>query len=552
MQIFAFEINNSLQDNLNNFYYFYQNSIIMRKSIIILFIGVLISMTSCRKDFDTVPSTGTLEFSDETVYLDTVFTKIGSSTYTLKVYNRSNNDIKIPSIHLAKADTKYRIMVDGMTGIDSDNSGVGDGKVFNNVELLAKDSMYVFIETTLDITQLTNNKDFLYTDEIVFESGSTSQKVNLVTLVKDAYFIFPNKENNVYETVPLGVDSDGNTVSTIGRNLSHSNPDNGDEYTFKTDKPYVVYGYAAVAQGETLTIPEGAKVHFHSESGLIVQPGATLNIVGGVSTFDDEGVVIDDNEVTFEGDRLEPDFEDIPGQWGTIWLRQGSINNNINHLTLKNAVVGLLVENCALNIKNSQIYNCANLGILGREASITGVNLAMNYAGQACFAGTIGGNYNFNYCTFNNNWSSPKQVAVQIDNYEEDPVTKVKTPKPLATNFRNSIIYGSNQVEVFIDIYENDTFLPLFDHCLVKFNDAGTTLANVALYDAIRNEDNIYGNIKSQDPKFKNVDRNWLNIPTDSPAFEKGLANEELFDILGKTRTNPTDIGAYKAVVFPN
>lgn len=88
----------------------------MHKSIYILFIGLIISLSSCRKDFDTVPSSGNLQFSKDTIYLDTVFTNIGSSTYTLKVYNRSNKDIKIPKIQLEKPDSKYRIMVDGMTG----------------------------------------------------------------------------------------------------------------------------------------------------------------------------------------------------------------------------------------------------------------------------------------------------------------------------------------------------------------------------------------------------------------------------------------------------
>jgi hypothetical protein len=34
-----------------------------------------------------------LIFSKDTIYLDTVFNNIGSSTYTLKVYNKSNKDI---------------------------------------------------------------------------------------------------------------------------------------------------------------------------------------------------------------------------------------------------------------------------------------------------------------------------------------------------------------------------------------------------------------------------------------------------------------------------
>ena len=46
------------------------------------------------------------------------------------------------------------------------------GNEFTNVELLAKDSMYVFIETTVDIQELvTNENQYLYTDRIEFDSG---------------------------------------------------------------------------------------------------------------------------------------------------------------------------------------------------------------------------------------------------------------------------------------------------------------------------------------------------------------------------------------------
>jgi hypothetical protein len=48
----------------------------------------VILWSSCRNDFETVPSTGNLEFSQDTVFLDTIFSNIGSSTYNLKVYNR--------------------------------------------------------------------------------------------------------------------------------------------------------------------------------------------------------------------------------------------------------------------------------------------------------------------------------------------------------------------------------------------------------------------------------------------------------------------------------
>ena len=88
--------------------------------------------------------------------------------------------------------------VDGLIGNE-----VLIGKEFENIELLARDSMYVFIETTIDIIPLVENEiQFLYTDVIVFENTSGVQNVELVTLVKDAVFIFPNRDaEGVVETL---------------------------------------------------------------------------------------------------------------------------------------------------------------------------------------------------------------------------------------------------------------------------------------------------------------------------------------------------------------
>ena len=100
----------------------------MRRSLYLLFtLTVLVLWSSCRQDFEFSPSTGQLEFSKDTVYLDTVFTNIGSSTYNLKVYNRSDTDIVIPTVRLAQGQaSNYRLNVDGMPG-----------KEFQNIELLA-------------------------------------------------------------------------------------------------------------------------------------------------------------------------------------------------------------------------------------------------------------------------------------------------------------------------------------------------------------------------------------------------------------------------------
>ena len=74
----------------------------MRHYFALFIIGLLLAVSSCRTDFDTVASSGNLKFSRDTVYLDTVFKNIGSSTYQLKVYNTSKTDITIPTIQLKK------------------------------------------------------------------------------------------------------------------------------------------------------------------------------------------------------------------------------------------------------------------------------------------------------------------------------------------------------------------------------------------------------------------------------------------------------------------
>lgn len=532
----------------------------MRKLIYLLFIGIVISLSSCRKDFETVASDGKLGFSKDTVYLDTVFTNIGSSTYTLKVYNRSNKDINIPKIRLGRSNSKYRMMIDGLTGEDEDGNGVGDGKVFNNVELLAKDSMYVFIETTASIADA-NPTDFLYTDDILFDNGARQQVVNLVTLIQDAIFLYPKRDaSGVKETLNLGVDSEGQPVNINGFELDENDPTNGNELHFTKTKPYVIYGYAGVPNNKTLTIDPGAKVYFHAESGIVVQPGGSLQINGGISSNPN---LPQENEVTFEGDRLEPLYEDVPGQWGTIWLRQGSVNNRIEHLTLKNSTVGLLVENCPLNIYSSQIYNSANYGILSRASGIYGENLVINLAGQSALQCNIGGSYEFRHCTFNNNWVSSNQFAVSLSNCERNSDGSIANQANLAqANFYNCIIYGSNNVELFLDDVDRDTsggpdtgilLNTDFKNCLVKFRDYGTSLyTNHPEYNPIR-EGNSNGNKINSDPKFYKVNSNKLNIEGDSPAAGIGsIAYLVGVDVIGKPRTsNPPDAGAYQSAAFP-
>ncbi|WP_291103150.1 MULTISPECIES: hypothetical protein [unclassified Flavobacterium] len=507
----------------------------MRQFVFLLFIGILISLGSCRTDFVTVPSTGDLEFSKDTVYLDTVFTNIGSSTYTLKVYNHGKNDITIPSIKLGKGlNSKYRMTVDGMQG--------NQGKAFNNVTILAKDSLYIFIETTANSADA-NPADFLYTDQIQFDGGANLQNVELVTLVQDAIFLYPKRFNDgTTETLPIG------NETIYGFYLDENDPINGNELTFTKQKPYVIYGYAAVPPGKTAIFDAGARVYFHANSGIILTSNASINVNGTNSSTDKL-----ENEVIFEGDRLEPDFADVSGQWGTIWLTDGSTNNQFNHLTIKNASIGMLIQNndgTTVKIKNTQIYNSTNYGILAQTAKISGENIVINNAGLAGLACTYGGDYTFTHCTFNNNWNSSSQVAVLVNNYFLGAVPEEKNL--VTASFNNCIIYGSYSNEMILDKKPGATFEYQFNNCLLKFNNVSNKFTNDPNYQF--NTDAVHYNsiLLNTAPKFLNVSQNKLNIDGTSAAFAKGNAAYLIpFDIIGNTRTLPPDLGAYQNMPFP-
>ncbi len=507
----------------------------MRPQIVLFLMGLILSICSCRSDFETEASTGKLEFSKDTIYLDTVFTNIGSSTYRLKVYNRSKNDITIPTIKLAKGlNSKYRMTVDGMQG--------NKGKIFNNVDLLAKDSLYIFIETTVNIADA-NPSDFLYTDQIQFDSGQNLQNVELVTLIQDAVFLYPKRfADGTTETLPIG------NEKIEGFYLDENDPINGNELQFTKKKPYVIYGYAAVPANKTATFEAGTKVHFHANSGLIVANKASIKVNGTVSTTDKM-----ENEVVFEGDRLEPDFENVPGQWGTIWITDGSTNNSFNHLTIKNATIGLLIQNndgTTVSIKNTQIYNSTNYGILAQTAKINGENVVINNAGQASLACTYGGNYTFTHSTFNNNWNSSQQVAVAISNYVAGAIPEVKDLA--AATFNNCIIYGSYSNEMTLNKKTGAAFKYQFNNCLIKFDNTSNKFATNPDYQFTTDPAHYNEIILNKDPKFFKIAQNKLNIDATSAAFAKGNSAYLIpLDILGINRTTPPDLGAYQNKPFP-
>ena len=464
----------------------------LRLSSFVIISFLILNVLSCNEDFDqTTLSSGNLSFSKDTVYLDTIFTNISSSTRTLKVYNKSNENITVPHIELGRGESSfYRLNVDGI-----------DGKSFTNIDILANDSIYVFIEATIDFNSVTNP---IYTDSIIFDGGANLQDVDLVTLVQDAHFLYPSRDTQgMKEKIVLGIDEEGEEITIDGFYLEENT-------VWQNDKPYVIYGYAGVPDGGSLIIEKGVKVHFHNNSGLLVEENATLKVNGEIG-----------EEVIFEGDRLEPFFENIAGQWGVIWLRAGSKNHVINNAIIKNNTIGILMDSIGslteptLKLYNTQIYNTSTFGLIGRTANIAGENVVIGNNGMSSLACTIGGSYNFIHSTFANYWNRGIRLypTILVNNFvkytNSDGSESVLTRDLLLANFTNCIIDGNQNIEMILEEEPGTIFNYNFKNCMIKFDDASGNYSDNPLFD-FDDSNHYQDNILNGDADFKNVLNNEL------------------------------------------
>ena len=467
----------------------------MKKKHFLIFVIPILMLFACNRDAFIEDDTAKIQFSTDTVIFDTIFTSVGSTTKKLIVKNPYKQSIKISNINLAKGkSSKYRLNIDGMPTFSAEN-----------IELAPEDSMYIFVEVTID----PGNDEMLEHDSIIFITNGNIQDVDLVSFGQDVHLF------------------DGEILQT---------------QTWQTDKPYLIYNSILVDSLHTLTIPAGVNVHFHKNSYLFVK--GTLIVNGSF-----------DEPVTFGGDRLENLYDNWPGQWGGIWLLNGSLHNTINYAEIKNAKVGVRIDTLidptipTLFISNSKIMHHSIAGIYALGTYVTATNCVIANCGMYCVALILGGNYGFYHCTINNNWawntrSSPSLVFNNYLTIDNQPVYW----GPFSGYFANSIIYGSADNEFFassVDVEGGMAFT--FDRCLMKL-DFESNDTSLAMFN------NCFVN---ENPNFISTEDFDYHLDTISPA--KDRANTEIinlnlellqFDIDQNNRLsdeNP-DIGAYERI----
>ncbi len=456
---------------------------------------IVILLFSCEKERFFTGDSGSLAFSCDTVMFDTVFTTIGSTTKHFQVKNPYNKVLMISEIYLAgRENSNFRLNIDGVKALQ-----------LENVELPAGDSIYIFVEVTVDPQN--QNSPLVVKDSVVFITNGNFQDIDLVAWGQDVHLI------------------NGEITQT---------------QTWINDKPYLVYNSMLIDSMQKLTLNPGVRVHFHRNSTMYIM--GTLEIHGTI-----------DEPVIFQGDRLESEYSEIPGQWGGLYFLNGSVGNIIEYLEIRNGTTGLHLGNLYsekeppdLTISNSIITQMNFAGISAINAKIDAYNCVIADCGFYGIALTTGGEYEFNHCTVSNNWRYFNRVTptVLITNYYYlNDTAELFTGELVKATFGNCIIYGDLETEIGFDMIEDaGSFQYYFDHCLIKVDDSETDVSDSMRYN------NIFIN---NAPGFIAADS--MNFQLDSCAFVLDKGSQEIGirfpnDILGFSRTNDAgpDIGAYE------
>lgn len=401
-------------------------------------------LPSCQKESFTTRAEDKLTMSDDTLRFDTVFTSLGSATRYFKLYNPHSKSIRISKLWLENGQqSRFNLNVDGLPG-----------RAHTDLEIAPNDSMYVFVEVTINPDLPPSVSPFVIQEKVLMETNGNEQQVVLEAWGQNANY-FPSR---------FFADS----VGVFGCN--------GGEVVWDDPRPYVIYGVVAFDDC-TLRIPAGARIHVHGGLTRYVENNEIGYYNDGLLAFTGNGKLIvegtKEKPVIFDSDRIEPEFAEEPGQWTGIWLQSGTNGHEINHCIIRNSIIGIRIDSAAdLTLKNSRIYNTAGSGLIGVHANIKAENcLFYDNTGYAIQI-EYGGDYTFEYCTAASFGVDGEAVKLSntlcLDNFCQD-----YRLYRLNALFKNCILTGSREDQVTLVDKENNpaNFNYRFEHCLTRVKD---------------------------------------------------------------------------------
>lgn len=488
----------------------------MRLTPVIILLSVLsfCVFNACMDEtFRTDPDTNVVLKTD-TLAFDTIFSTVGSVTRYFKIHNPYTSSIKVAKIQLeGKAGKTFRLNIDGESKTEAENLEIGP-----------KDSLYVFVEATVNPTNPLEISPFIIEDYVHISMPGGMSKVLLSVYGQNANYIPSSKQQKIYSLC-----TDFNTI------------------VFDDPKPYVIYG-GLVVDSCHLEIPAGARIYVHGGIGEV--NGAYYNY-GFIGVTKNGSLKIEGdaaNPVVIQGDRLEQAYENISGQWAGIYALADAQNISIKHAEIINSIVGIQMDsNTIVDVRSTKFINQAQFGIAGyRINDLYLENCLLAQARGNAINVSFGGNIRLNYCTIVNNQYASAAIGASDYRCIENTCQKGFYYNPMRIEATNCIFTGIQQDQfAFIHKSPNPAdFKVDFKHSLYTIK----TLQNIDHFKDF--ETSCSGCIRydGQQPLFNNKGIQDFYLDTASVARNAGIPISDITeDLEGNDRSNTTpDLGCFE------
>ena len=451
----------------------------------------LLLFFSCKKENLITGSDALVSLSADTVRFDTVFTSAGSVTDLILIYNDNDGKLLLDKVTLAGGEASpFRINADGSPGPE-----------IRNIEIAARDSIYVFITVKIDPTTVT--QPFLVSDSIEIQFNGNSRMVQLQAYGQNANFLRTYRVSS--------------------------------NETWTNEKPYVILGGLQVMENAVLTIEEGTQIYVHADGPILVDGSLVVN-----------GNHYDSTRVTFRGDRLDAPYKHYPAGWPGIFFRNSSRNNVLNYARILNAYQGIVAEGLSQNtnpkVQLNQVIidNCYDAGVLAVGADVEMNNTLVSNCGKGIIL-AYGGKYRLTHSTVaavSNQMILHKEPSLLITDFIKDGDQLFTAA--LDAQFTNCIFWGDGgpvEDEVVVGREGVQNFSVRFEHSIwkIKNEPAGVQQVNMLnadpLFDTLNSISGIYN----------------FRLKENSPAINHGLPTGILTDLDGRPRNSATpDAGAYE------
>lgn len=470
------------------------------KHILLLLVGITL-LTSCEGRLTDDPTLG-VEFSQDTLRFDTIFTEMKSTTLSVKIRNPHKEALLIESVKLREGEY-FRLNLDNET----DLSKVRD------IVLRGKDSLYLFVACLPE--KQNSSTPLLIEDEVVFSVNGHTQSLWLEAYGQDAVIL--GKDTILSDTV-------------LSANL-----------------PYLLRDTLIFAG--KVTIPAGTEFYLHDYSAMF--------FLGDVEA---QGTL--EAPILIRGDRLDNasthiQYDYISGRWNGIYLLQPddrpACSWRLNYVDIHSGTVGIYAVSYRteslpkLSLFNSRLHNFSLYGLVLQNTDATVANTEISNCASYCVY-LAGGKHTFTHNTIANYFGSGLQMhsvsredvaAVYINNLSKEQAE-------MQTTFRNNIITGIRQNNLLVATPLTDYYTGTFANNYLRNDSLSITGFKDNVY--AENTDTMFVSSRYAPPDYLYFD---FRLDSVSPARNIGdklTAKLLPTDRLGNSRLEDEgpDAGCYE------